>query len=160
MFLLMGISQKNKEFDFTQSMVCSVCGRSGQYIVYMTYTVLSLFFIPCLKWGKRYFVRTSCCNTVYSLDPQVGKCIARGMSVEIRPEDLQMVSAGWVNEAPSAGAAQASSAQTSSAQASSAQAGGVVDPWTNTPAQPKFCSQCGYEAAPDFDYCPKCGNKL
>ena len=27
-------------------------------------------------------------------------------------------------------------------------------------AQNKKCFNCGYIAEPDFDYCPKCGNKL
>ena len=36
-----------------------------------------MFFIPCIKWNKHYYVRTSCCNTLYELDPEMGKAIAR-----------------------------------------------------------------------------------
>ena len=42
-------------------------------------------------------------------------------------------------------------------------AGASTNPWTNEPAAPaakKICGNCGYEAEPDFEYCPKCGNKL
>ena len=28
------------------------------------YTVLSLFFIPIFKWGRKYYVQTSCCRCV------------------------------------------------------------------------------------------------
>lgn len=40
-----------------------------------------MFFIPCIKWNKHYYVRTSCCNTLYELDPEMGKAIARGEQV-------------------------------------------------------------------------------
>ena len=89
MFFIMGITDGRKDFDFLQSVLCSVCGRYGQYQVFMTYTVLSLFFIPCFKWNKHYYVQTSCCGTVYELDPEIGKRIARGEFVEIKDDDLQ-----------------------------------------------------------------------
>ena len=64
----------------------------------MTYTVLSLFFIPCFKWNKRFYVQTSCCNTLYELDPEIGKRIAKGESLEIRPDDLTKVNiSGYSN---------------------------------------------------------------
>ena len=56
---------------------------------------LSLFFIPCFKWNKQYFVQSTCCNTVYALDPEIGRAIARGENVEIRPEHLTEVQAGY-----------------------------------------------------------------
>ncbi len=94
MFFIMGITEGRKDFDFLQSIVCSVCGRYGQFQVFMTYTVLSLFFIPCFKWNKHYYVRTTCCDTLYELDPEVGKRIAKGEIIEIRPEHLQRVGNG------------------------------------------------------------------
>lgn len=157
MFFIMGISQGSKEFGFTQGAVCRACGRSGQYIVFMTYTVLTLFFIPVFKWNRQYFVRMSCCGTTYRLDPEVGKVIARGGQVEIQPQDLQDAdggAAGWSE--PVYSAAQ----QGQSGQPESAAQQADVNPWTNAPADKKVCSHCGYEAAPDFDFCPKCGNKL
>jgi hypothetical protein len=96
MFLMMGITDGRKDFDFGQQMICSVCGRYGRFQVFMTYTVLSLFFIPCFKWNKRYYVQTSCCNTLYELDPEIGKRIARGEQVEILPEHLRRTERnGW-----------------------------------------------------------------
>ena len=91
MFLMMGIMPGRRDFDFNQMITCPICGAYGSYRVFVTYTVLSLFFIPCFKWGKRYYVQTTCCNTVYELDPEVGKRIAHGEDVTIRQEDLTRV---------------------------------------------------------------------
>jgi hypothetical protein len=91
MFFIMGITEGRKEFDFNQVMTCSVCGSMGSFRVFMTYTVLSLFFIPCFKWNKHYYVQSTCCNAVYELDPEFGKRIARGEDVRIQPENLTRV---------------------------------------------------------------------
>ena len=76
MFFMMGITDGRKDFDFHQQIICDICGKYGRFQVFMTYTVLSLFFIPCFKWNKHYYVQTSCCNTVYELDAEIGKRIA------------------------------------------------------------------------------------
>ena len=94
MFFMMGIMDGRKDFDFNQTMICSLCGKYGRYQVFMTYTVLSLFFIPVIKWNKHYYVQTSCCNTVYELDPELGKRIAHGENVEILPQHLTGVGGG------------------------------------------------------------------
>ena len=91
MFFIMGITNGRKDFDHNQIMTCPICDAYGSFRVFMTYTVLSLFFIPTFKWGKRYFVETTCCNSIYELDPEVGKRIARGEDVQIRQEDLTRV---------------------------------------------------------------------
>ncbi len=61
----------------------------------MTYMCLSLFFIPCFKWNKQYYVQSACCNTIYSLDPEIGRQIARGADIEILPQHLTQVQAGY-----------------------------------------------------------------
>lgn len=124
MFFIMGITDGRKDFDFTQTIICNLCGKYGRYQVFMTYTVLSMFFIPCFKWNKHYYVQTSCCNTLYELVPEIGKAIARGQQVEIQPEHLTRVSRG------------------------------------SSSLMYKHCSQCGYETAEDFEFCPKCGKRF
>ena len=89
MFFMMGITDGRKDFDFSQMTVCPACGAYGRFQVFMTYTVLSLFFIPCFKWNRKYFVRLSCCGSVYRLDDEIGRRIAAGENVEIRTEHLQ-----------------------------------------------------------------------
>ena len=91
MFFMMGITDGRKVFDFTQTVICNICGKYGRYQVFMTYTVLSIFFIPCFKWNKHFYVQTSCCNTLYELDPEIGKRIAKGENLEIVPDDLTKV---------------------------------------------------------------------
>ena len=44
MFFIMGITDGRKDFEFAQTMICNICGKYGRYQVFMTYTVLSLFF--------------------------------------------------------------------------------------------------------------------
>ncbi len=94
MFFMMGITDGRKNFDFTQTIICNVCGKYGRYQVFMTYTVLSLFFIPCFKWNRHYYVQTSCCHTTYELDPEIGKAICLGQQVEILPEHLHKAQQG------------------------------------------------------------------
>ncbi len=89
MFLMIGISDGRKDFDFSQSILCRLCGKYGRYQVFMTYTVLLLFFIPCFKWNKHYYVQTSCCGKVYELAPEIGRRIARGEQVNISDSDLR-----------------------------------------------------------------------
>ena len=91
MFFIMGITDGRKDFDFNQMITCMVCGKYGRYNVFMTYMVLSLFFIPTFKWNRHFYVQSSCCGTLYELDPEVGKAIARGEQVEIMPSHLTRV---------------------------------------------------------------------
>ncbi len=91
MFFMMGITDGRKNLDYNQTEICGVCGRYGRFQVFMTYTVLSLFFIPCFKWNRHYYVQISCCNTLYELDREIGRRIERGEDVRILPEHLQKV---------------------------------------------------------------------
>ena len=91
---MMGITDGRKDLDFSQLITCNICGKYGSFHVFMTYTVLSLFFIPCFKWNRRYYVRTSCCNTLYELDPEIGKAIAKGEKPKILPEHLEKINQG------------------------------------------------------------------
>lgn len=95
MFFIMGISQGRKDLDFIQTMVCKRCGRLGGVSVFMTYTYLSLFFIPIFKWNKQYYVETSCCHTPFSISKELGQDIARGERVELTHEDLTFVDLGY-----------------------------------------------------------------
>lgn len=95
MFFMMGITQGRKDFEYSQTIICNRCGAYGRYQVFMTYMCLSLFFIPCFKWNRQYYVQSTCCNTVYSLDPEIGRRIARGERIEILSQNLTQVQAGY-----------------------------------------------------------------
>ena len=87
MFFIMGVSQGQKKLNFDQLIVCGRCGRYGHLEVYMVYSYLSLFFIPVLKWGRRYYVRTTCCNASVELDAELGRKIQRG-EIPSLPENI------------------------------------------------------------------------
>lgn len=91
MFIMMGINSQSKELNFNQMVICDGCGSYGRYIVYMTYTVFSLFFIPIFKWNKQYFVKMSCCDTIYQLNNNVGKEIEYGNNITIQQSDLTLL---------------------------------------------------------------------
>ena len=94
MFFMIGISDEQKDLDYGRMMVCDACGAYGRYRVYMVCTVLRLFFIPVLKWNRRYFVQASCCESLYSLDGAIGARIAAGEDVEIQTEHLHRMHSG------------------------------------------------------------------
>ena len=91
MFLMIGINDDRRELEYSRMVVCDACGAYGRYQVYMTFTVLSLFLIPLLKWNRRYYVRMRCCESLYELDGEIGARIARGEDVEIRSEHLKLL---------------------------------------------------------------------
>lgn len=85
MFFICGINQEQKDLGSFGPYICGACGSYGRYQVYITYMCLSLFFIPIFKWSKKYYVQTTCCQSLYELDPEIGKRIQRGEPADIRP---------------------------------------------------------------------------
>ncbi len=143
MFFICGINSGQKELKCNQLVICSQCGGYGRYQVFMTYMCLSLFFIPVLRWGKRYYVKMSCCGSVYELSSDTGKRIARGESLEIISSDLTLVQRGsrqdsWQQD------------QTCQNRDNQNQGSGAR----------KQCRKCGYQTEEDFEYCPKCGTRF
>ena len=95
MFFMIGITDSEKELAYSGRMIaCPGCGRLAGTQVYMTYTVLLLFFIPCFRWNRRYYVRTSCCGSVFELSYEKGEMIRRGEAVDISEYDLNPVYQG------------------------------------------------------------------
>jgi len=94
MFFMAGVTQDRKELDYDRMVICEACGRYGHLRVFMTCMVLSIFFIPVFRWNRQYFVEMSCCGSIYTLDPEKGRQIERGISCEIEQADLVRVGAG------------------------------------------------------------------
>lgn len=144
MFLMIGMNQGRKDLNYDQLVICTQCGQYGRYRVFMTFTQLLLFFIPCFKWGRKYYVQMSCCGTVYELDPAIGERIARGDQVQISPSDLTRTgisggTAGMNGYGSGYGSGDGNSGYSH---------------------MRKRCASCGYETTEDFAYCPKCGSSL
>lgn len=94
MFFICGINQGRKLFDYSKTVICGQCGGYGRYQVFMTYSYFSIFFIPIIKWDRRYYVQMSCCNTIYELNTEKGKQLSRKESIEITEQDLIILETG------------------------------------------------------------------
>jgi len=89
---MIGITDREKELAYSGRLIaCPGCGMLTGMQVYMAFTVLLLFFIPCFKWNRRYYVRTSCCGSVFELDYDKGEMIRKGEPVNISEYDLNTV---------------------------------------------------------------------
>ena len=132
MIFIGGISQGQKILDYVKTVICDRCGGYGRYQVYMTYMYFSFFFIPLFKWNKRFYVKMSCCDAVYELDPEMGKALLHGQQVDIKSSDLTLVQEG---------------------RRRGYYDSGTYKTW-------KKCGNCGFETEEDFEYCPKCGRRL
>lgn len=150
MFLMIGVNPGRKELGNQGPITCGACGGYGQYQVYMTYMCLSLFFIPILKWGRQYYVETTCCHSLYELNAEVGKRIRRGEQVEIRSSDLTLVRQGGAQ----------GNAYGAYSQSGYGNAAGTSGSTGTAPDLGRKCLACGYETMEDFDFCPRCGEKL
>ncbi|MBU5425600.1 zinc ribbon domain-containing protein [Tissierella pigra] len=98
MFFVFGISTKEKNIDFAQTIVCTSCGSYGRLEVFMTYTFFSLFFIPIIKWNKKYYVRSVCCGSLYTIDNDLGKAIERGQKSKIEESELKPLNVNYSKE--------------------------------------------------------------
>lgn len=97
MFFIGGISSKSVKLDFNQPMICFSCGRYGSFQVYMEYIYISIFFIPLFKWNKKYYVKSSCCNNIYSISNELGRRIEKGDNITLKEEDLHLFQKGLIS---------------------------------------------------------------
>lgn len=88
MFFIFGLNTKQDKLKFDELKICKICGKYGRYEVFVEYTAFSIFFIPLFKWGRRYFIRASCCGSIFSISEELGRDIERGKVNTIRDEDL------------------------------------------------------------------------
>ena len=122
MFFIAGISNGEKKLDYVQNTFCSKCESFGRIEIYMTYLCFNLFFIPIFKWNKKFYIKYTCCNSLYILDKEIGIKISHGENISISEKDLNLID--------------------------------------NTISKINRCNNCGYICDDDFEYCPKCGDKL
>ena len=90
MFFMIGVTEGQKDLLYDKIVICRSCGFYGRYQVFMTCTQLLLFFIPCFRWNRRYYVRMSCCGAVYELEPEAGRRIAGGEDIDLSETDLHL----------------------------------------------------------------------
>ncbi len=91
MFFMMGVNQRREDLDYSQTVICDLCGAYGRMNVFVVYSVLSLFFLPVWKWNRRYYVEMSCCHSLYELDYETGRGIENGTVSLIDEADLTLI---------------------------------------------------------------------
>lgn len=96
MFFIAGIYPKRKELDFYEPIMCNNCYNYGRYEAFMEYNVFSLFFIPIIKFAKKIYIKTTCCNNIYFLNNrEKGLMIEQGAhNISLNKEDLQLIHKG------------------------------------------------------------------
>ena len=167
MIFIGGIGHGQKEIPYGQpAALCAICGGYGRYQVIMAYTYFSFFFIPLFKWNRRYYVKTTCCGSLYELDPEVGKALARGEQMEIRQEHLHLLQRSGQNFRGNEGAWRDSSSPNTG---NGAPAGDPEESARTLKAKygedfrMRSCPYCGYQFVDhekEFAFCPKCGKPL
>lgn len=95
MFFIFGIDTKEEYLNFSDLRVCKVCGSYGRYEAFVRYQAFSLFFIPIFKWGRRYFLRSTCCSSVFEIDQSLGRNLEAGRISEISDSDLHLVASSY-----------------------------------------------------------------
>ena len=91
MFFIVGITGKQEQLPYENYSVniCSACNKYCSYEVFVEYMCLYLFFVPVLKFGKRYLVRTNCCGALFGISKEKGRAIEKGTRVYLDDEDLR-----------------------------------------------------------------------
>ncbi len=78
MFFVIGMSPKRWQLSFRQQGICPVCGRMARFEGWASANCLSLFFIPVLRFGKRYYLVSACCGASCELPRELGRSMERG----------------------------------------------------------------------------------
>lgn len=92
MFFMLSINDKIDEIYTDENVrVCKACGKYGRYSLLMKYRRFSLFFIPIFKFHREYFVKSSCCDTYFTIDEEVAYDIASGRKTFINDEDIDIL---------------------------------------------------------------------
>lgn len=89
MFFIIGGGNKEEILDFNQMRICPECGSYGRLQLILRYKSLNIFFIPVLKWHKKYLVRVSCCNSIYTINKELARKIEKGERDTIKDEELK-----------------------------------------------------------------------
>ena len=67
MFLIMGIQEKNKVVDCTNTLPCHKCDGKQGYGIYSRYKYFHIFFLPVWTWGYTFNIKCNRCGTIYNI---------------------------------------------------------------------------------------------
>ena len=93
MFFIMGVSRTQKTIELDQTLDCPKC-REERLMLIFEYSYLMLFFIPIIKWNKKYYLMCNGCERVYILDVTMGNQIVKGKRIELDFNELEIIEDG------------------------------------------------------------------
>lgn len=65
-FGIFGVQNKSKILKEYNNVICT-CGRFSKMVLIQEYMYFHFFFIPIIKWGKKYFLEARCCGRVFEV---------------------------------------------------------------------------------------------
>lgn len=92
---IFGMETKEKEIRDIQNVICKACGQMTSYRLVKTYNYFHIFFIPLFKWGKKYYLISRCCNSMFEIPVELGEALEGGRDVPVRDEDLTPIHHGY-----------------------------------------------------------------
>lgn len=95
MFFIFGINSKREDLGSISGSPCKVCGRGDTYQAFVTYQVFSMFFLPIIKWDRKYYLRERSCGSLFEIAPDLGKDIEDGRKINISDSDLKLISTSY-----------------------------------------------------------------
>ena len=100
MFFIAGVYPKREKLDYYEPIMCSCCTKYGRYEAFIEYSVFSLFFIPLFKFNKKFYAKTTCCNSLYLItNKEKGLMMERGQghNVFLKDKDMKLIQKGTCN---------------------------------------------------------------
>lgn len=88
---IFGIQDKKQHIGTCNNIICPSCEKLARYEIYKSFSYFHIFFIPTFRWNIKYVVKTSCCGSLYELEPTVGKEFEKNPDTEIRQEHLRPI---------------------------------------------------------------------
>lgn len=70
MFFFYGWGTKSKEYDYFVNTTCDNCKGFQPKQVVGTYSYISLFFIPIIRWNKQYYLACNECGSIKQISKE------------------------------------------------------------------------------------------
>ncbi|MPN08287.1 hypothetical protein SDC9_155569 [bioreactor metagenome] len=87
-FFISGMNTETKSLGNATNVICPACGAYTCMHITVLYEALHIFFVPVLRWNRRYLVTAPCCQTVFALDPDEGRAFEKNEKATIDPARL------------------------------------------------------------------------
>ena len=158
-FIIWGTPTKRKDYTSIGPIICPCCGSYARYNIYKVYRTLTLYYIPTIRWDTEYYAETTCCGAVYQIDKKIGKDLAKGLPVDLKPEHMTLTRRGYVQQAQPVQQIPQAQPMQQTQQAQQAQQVQNAQPVQQATAT-KTCNNCGKAVETDSVFCSYCGTKF